>query len=201
MRTVCILLVGFLPLQFCMAQQCRLTDLSKRYIYVVNAERSKDENGVSHISALSVEIMRKVDLKSVQKLLIKSEPSLNSFSDCSFVSSYVTGKHPANEGDDNDWGDFIVADLNFDGREDLAVKEDSSNSGAIYEFFTQTGNGQFVKNPFLSGSWFPYKIDAKNKTLTTATAATTAGFMETVYKYDATTKKWRVLRSVYRKAT
>ena len=200
MRTLFILLVSVLSFRFCAAQQCRLTDLSKKYIYAINAERSKNRDGVSHISALKVEIIRKADLRSVQTLFIKSEPTLDSFSDCAFVSSYVTGKHPEDEGADNDWGDLIVADLNFDGREDVAVKEDSSNSGAIYEFFTQTDSGKFVKNPFLSGSWFPYKIDAKNKTLTTATAATTAGQLETVYKYDAASKKWRVLKSVYRKA-
>src|SRR5690349_19010486 len=200
MTVIFILLTCLLTLRVSAAQECRLTDLSRKYIYLVTAEKSKNENGATHTSKLSIEIIRKADKKSLQKILIKPEPMLDSFSDCTAVSSYVTGKHPKDEGADNDWGDLIVVDLNFDGREDLAVKEDSFNTGAIYEFFTQNNSGRFVKDPSLSGSSFPYKIDAKNKMLFTATAATTAGYMETVYKYSPKTKKWRVLRSVHRKA-
>ena len=137
----------------------------------------------------------------MQKLFIKSGKTalVDSFFDCSAVGSYVTGKHAKDEGDDNYWGDFIVADFNFDGREDFAVIDDYFNTGAIYEFFTQTQNGRFVKDSFLSGGYFPNKIDRKNKTLTTDTTATTWGYMETVLKYNPTTKKWRVLKSVHRK--
>lgn len=201
MKVLFISIFCLLSLQTCTAQQCRLANLSKKYIFLVTVNKSKNEyNGGLRTSRTSVEIIRKADRKSVQKLLIKPGKTslVDSFSDCSAVSSYITGKHAKDEGTDNYWGDFIVADLNFDGREDLAIINDSSNTGALYEFFTQTKSGRFVKDSFLYG-FFPYKIDRKNKTLTTATAATTWGYLETVYKYNPRTKKWRVLKTVHRK--
>jgi hypothetical protein len=199
MKALFILLFCLLALRICVAQECRLTDLSRKYIYLITADKSKNEYGGSQISKLSVEIIRKADKKSVQKFFIKPGIMLDSFSDCSAVTSYVTGKHAKEEGADNDWEDFIVAGLNFDGREDFAVKEDFMNTGAIYDYFTKTKSGRFAKDSFLSGSYFPYKIDPKTKTLSTGTAATTGGYTETVFKYNPTTKKWRVLKSVHRK--
>jgi hypothetical protein len=177
-----------------------LTDLSRKYIYIVTADKSKNEYGGSQTTKITVEIIRKSDNRSIETLSIKPGDFSDSFSDCSLVSSHVTRKHSKDEGDDNDWGDFIVADFNFDGQEDFAVKEDSHNTGATYDFFIQNRNGRFVTDSFLSGYFFPYKIDRKNKTLTTATAVTTGGYQETVVKYNPRTKKWRVLRSVHRKA-
>jgi hypothetical protein len=198
MKELFILLFCLLPLQFCAAQQCKLTDLSRKYIYLVTAEKSNNEYRDLQTSKVSIEIFRKADGRSVQKLFIRSK-WVDSFSECSAVRSYVTMKHAKDEGADNYWGDFIVADLNFDGREDLAIITQSSNPGSIYEFFTQSASGRFVKDPFLSEGFFPYKIDRKNKTLTTSTNATTAGYTETVLKYNPTTKKWRVVRDVHRK--
>src|SRR3954447_15108158 len=149
MKELFILLFCLLPLQFCAAQQCKLTDLSRKYIYLVTAEKSNNEYRDLQTSKVSVEIIRKADGRSVQKLFIRPK-WVDSFSDCSAVSSYVTMKHAKDEGDDNYWGDFIVADLNFDGREDLAVITATPNPGSIYEFFTQSVNGRFVKDPFFS---------------------------------------------------
>src|SRR5947208_9221060 len=136
MKELFILLFCLLPLQFCAAQQCKLTDLSRKFIYLVTAEKSKNEYGDLQTSKVSVEIIRKADGHSVQKLFIRSK-WVDSFSDCSSVNSYVTGKHAKDEGADNDWGDFIVADLNFDGREDFAVQREWWNTGGVYDFFMQ----------------------------------------------------------------
>jgi hypothetical protein len=197
MKALVILLFCFLTLRICAAQECRLTDLSKKYIYLITIKKLNNESRVLQPSEITVEIIGKADKKSAQKLLIK--PVTDGFSDCSAVRSYVTGKNANAEADDNDWGDFIVADYNFDGREDFAVKKDSFNLGATYEFFMQAKTGRFVKDSFLSGEHFPYKIDAKNKTLTTSTNATTAGYTETTYEYNPKTHRWRLLKTVHRK--
>jgi len=199
MKAFFIVLGYLLAFHVCEGQECKLTDLSRKYIYVVTADKSKNEYGGSQTSKITVEIIRKSDNSSIQTLSIKPGTFPNSFNDCSLVSSYVTRKHSKDQGSDNDWGDFIVADFNFDGLEDFAVKEDSHNTGATYDFFIQNRNGRFVKDSFLSGHYFPYKIDRKNKTLTTATAATTGGYQETVVKYYPRTGKWRLLRSLHRK--
>lgn len=183
-------------------RECRLTNLSKKYIYLITADKSKNEYGGLQTSKTSVEIIRKIDGQSMQRLFIKpgkTSLGVDSFSDCSAVGSYISGKHARDEGADNYWGDFMVADFNFDGLEDLAVITNSSNTGAFYEFLTQTKSGRFVKDTFLSDGYFPYKIDRRNKTLTTGTAATTWGWMETVLKYNPRTRKWRVLKEVHQK--
>jgi hypothetical protein len=109
-KALFVLLFCLPALRICVAQECKLIDLSRKYIYLIRAEKSKNEYGGPQTSKLSVEIIRKADKKLVQKLFIKPGMMLDSFSDCSAVSSHVTGKHAKEEGADNDWGDLIVAD-------------------------------------------------------------------------------------------
>lgn len=75
--------------------------------------------------------------------------------------SYTTGFNKDKEATDNEFGNIIIADLNFDGLEDLAIKrEQGGNGGPLYNFYFQDKKGEFVINEFLSISmqYFPYKI-------------------------------------------
>jgi hypothetical protein len=194
-KTLFILLISLSSVQFGSARQCRLEDLSRKFTFLAAADRS---NVGPATVPVSIEVIRKADRKRVQMLSLRSGVA-DIFSECEAVRSYATGKHANEDVADNYWGDLIVADVNFDGREDLAVAEDSRNTGTTYGFYIQSSAGTFIRDRYLSDGFFPYKIDRKNKTLTTSTAASTGGYTETVLKYDPRTKKWRVVRSVHRK--
>src|SRR4051794_9276747 len=101
MKVLFILLFCLLAVQICSAQECRLTNLSRQYVFLITVEKSKNEyNGGLRTSRTSVEIIRKANGKPVQKLFIEPGKSslVDSFSDCSAVGSYVTGKHAKDEG-------------------------------------------------------------------------------------------------------
>ncbi|RYZ00342.1 MAG: hypothetical protein EOO11_01915 [Chitinophagaceae bacterium] len=110
------------------------------------------------------------------------------------VRSYVTGYNRDKEALDNDYGDLVVADLNFDGREDLALKTDvGGTSGNYYTFFLQDDSGRFRKNDFLTDSVasFPGTIDARRKRLITFGHAGVRYLGEHRYRYVPATQTYR----------
>jgi hypothetical protein len=68
-----------------------------------------------------------------------------------FVRSYVTHHQTDLPVIDYDYGNFIVRDFNFDGKEDFAVKLSDNNAGPLYEYYVQQ-NGIFKKDYFLTDS-------------------------------------------------
>lgn len=187
------------------AQRCRYNDLSKKYNYVVTAVKMKDADAEqTRVKKISLQIIAKADKKQIQRITITPEYLFQSaFQSCSAARSYITGKNKNAEANDNDYGDFIAADFNFDNREDFAVKRDSGgNGGAFYEYYIQDKRGTFKKDAFLTDQigYFPGTIDARRKRLITYIHANVAGYNENIYKYNPTTKKWTALKPVYRKA-
>ena len=84
------------------------------------------------------------------------------------MRSYITGLNKNAKALKNDYGDFIVADFNFDGKEDFALKYNANykSSGPLYAFYIQQADGSFKNNQFLTGKvgTFPAIIDSKQKT-------------------------------------
>jgi len=118
---------------------------------------------------------------------------------CNTVRSYITGRNQNKEVLDYDFGDLIVADLNFDGKEDLAVKYDSGgNGGPMYNFYMQDENGQFKIDNFLTDSVgsFPRFISFKSKTITTQIHANVYQEGKKSFRYDSASKKWKLVRWV-----
>jgi len=111
--------------------------------------------------------------------------------------SYVTGKNRRTEVYDYDFGDFIVADLNFDGKEDIAIKFDSGgNGGPLYTFYMQDVTGHFKIDNFLTdtvGS-FPAYINLKHKTITTQIHANVHQEAQKTFKYNSHRKKWHLIK-------
>jgi len=116
------------------------------------------------------------------------------FDDCKNVRSYTTGFNKEKEAMDNHYGDIVVADFNFDDREDIALINDmGGNAGPLYSFFIQDADRMFKKDIFLTDSmeFFPAKIDKVKKKLTIYVHAGVCGLGEHIYAYESNTGLWK----------
>lgn len=119
-----------------------------------------------------------------------------SFEDCSDVLSFTTRQNINKEIVDNMYGDIVVADLNFDGLEDLAIMGDNGgNAGPYYRFFLQEKQQKFKESQFLSDSMalFPSKINPLDRTLTTLGHAGACAVGENVFVLNDD-GKWKTKR-------
>ena len=85
------------------------------------------------------------------------------------VRSYITGKNINKDVIDNDYGDLVVADFNFDGLEDFAIKrEEGGNAGPFYNFYIQSTRNTFAIDKYLSDTIisFPNEMDFEQKKVT-----------------------------------
>ncbi len=115
---------------------------------------------------------------------------------CSDVTSYSTGHNADREKHDNYWGTIVVADLNFDGRDDIAMASDSAvSSGPYYTFLTQTADGKFVTDRFLTEEmrYFPDEIDRSRRRLTTYSPASSVDKLKQVFELDPATDEWKMI--------
>lgn len=117
--------------------------------------------------------------------------NLNIFSS-SFVNfddakSYLTGVNTKKKVVDNYNGDFVVADFNFDSKNDFAIINDIGGTGGpFYSFYIQNNNSKFELNKFLQDSvtYFPSKIDKNKKMLITYVHAGACFLGEHKYKLE-----------------
>lgn len=149
---------------------------------------------------ISIEILDKTSEKIIDRIDVQSEwliiPPM--FSDCQNVRSLSTGVNVDKEIIDNEFGDFIVSDFNFDKRDDFAIAVDfGGNGGTIYSFYIQKANGKFELDDFLSETMlrFPISFDSKNRTLTTSIHADAFGKNETVFQLR--NDKWKQISEKY----
>jgi len=176
----------------CLGQQCVHKNLSKDFDFSVQAMRL----GNKPLDSCSVKITihKKSGEGTAQEIefLFKSlyEESYKSYD---AVMSHTTGVNKDLKVMDNDYGDLVVADLNFDNREDLAIKrEEGGNGGPLYFFYLQNEDGEFVRDSFLTNSmaYFPFVIDPKEKKLVTLVHANDYQMAETVYKLKGK-RRWK----------
>lgn len=147
---------------------------------------------------LEVSVIDKKNRKLIQNLnielgFLREEPYRMAENSRSYTTHFNKNKQIT----DNDFGDFVVADFNFDNREDFALKSESGgNGGPIYAFYLRDRNGKFKRDAFLSDSiaWFPTVIDAKNKLLTKSVHASAYGNMESSYRYNPANGKWTLFK-------
>lgn len=166
-------------------QICTYTNLSKDFDFKVTLKRMKKDGEGTRECDVKVEIIKKIT-KAKQVLTFHSEWMFKAdFADSKTVRSYSTKYNLKAKAVDNDFGDLVIADLNFDGREDIAIKKDSGgNGGPLYNFYLQDKTGTFIIDSFLTGSveFFPSKIDYKEKTLITLVHANAYELSETTFK-------------------
>lgn len=178
-------------------QNCKHTHLSGRYDFetaIVRIPRGDYWDS----SVVRLTIIEKRDKKQVQQITINSTFLFSSaFSNCNAVRSYVTGLNSNLADTDNDFGDLVIADLNFDGAEDIALKQDSGgNAGPVYNFYLQQKNRQFIADTFLTKhmEFFPTRINVKSRTLVTLAHANAYQMAEHTYKFNQATGKWEQIK-------
>ncbi len=175
------------------AQNCTHTRLSKQFNFRTYVKRGISDNGFDE-AAVTVIVTDKATKKETQRINFKTERVFaEAFTNCTAVQSYATGFNTQRDNADSDYGDLVVADLNFDGREDLAIKtQEGSNSGSWYAYYLQDSTGKFRRNKYLSDEmgFFPAEMNKKKRTLTIVIHLNVAAFGEITYKLDTTTQKW-----------
>jgi hypothetical protein len=86
---------------------------------------------------------------------------------------------------------MVICDLNFDHKDDIAIICNSGgNGGPAYNYYLQGLNKTFNIDKYLTDtmSYFPAKINAKNRTLVTYVLAGVCCLGEHTYKLDGTNK-------------
>ena len=191
------------------AQGCIHTELSRQFDYKINiigARHTDTSFGITSRKNAEVilRIYTKHNKRLIQKIVLNTDvlPE-DAYENCNNVRSYMTGQNKNKDAADNEYGDFVVVALNFDGKEDLAVKYDSGgNAGPIYIFYIQQYNMHFEKDTYLSGKmvFFPLNINSKSHTLIRHAHADAYGYYENAFTYNPKTKKWRKTEHAYIKA-
>jgi hypothetical protein len=180
------------------AQAIVYSGLSDKYLFKVNTVKAIGRDNVDKISKLVLNISDKNN-KLLQQITLDPDYLFSSAYQSSDQSrSYITGKNVKAGHMDNDFGDLIIADLNFDGNEDIALKYDSGgNGGPLYSFYIRQPTGSFVKDKFLTDNmqFFPADINSKDKTLTITVHASAFGNKKTTFKYNTQIKHWAITKS------
>jgi len=182
------------------AQECIHTNLSRHFDFKINILRNSDTSGYTHGAKIDLLIYNKQKALH-QKVSLECQFLFDdAYGQCDKVRSYVTGQNVNKEALDNDYGDLIVADLNFDGKEDFAIKDDSGgNGGPFYKFYIQQKDHSFKEDNFLSEKvgHFPAEMYPDLKTIVTHVHANVREHGESTYHYNSKLKKWRRTKHIY----
>lgn len=182
-----LILLGFSLSTF--SQTCEHIELSNQFDIKSELKRIKEDSCIVIIT-----IKEKESNKTKETIKFSSSYFFDKvFKDCKSVRSYQTHFNDTINVVDNDFGDLIVADFNFDGLDDIAVIKDSGgNGGPIYNFYAQGTNGRFCLDNFLSDQmkFFPMKINSQDKTLVTYVHAGVHKLSEMIYSYNSQTNSW-----------
>ena len=169
-------------------QDCSQNSLSNFFNFNTKLTRIHTDN-LFDSCIVELKVYNKSNNKLIQTIEFSSTYFFEKvFNDCNNVRSYITEKNQHIDVEDNDFGDLIVADFNFDKKDDFALKKDSGgNGGPVYIFYIQNDNGEFEVDSFLSENmnFFPSKIDANKRTLTTLVHANVYEMCKKTYKLNS----------------
>ncbi|MCO5234081.1 MAG: hypothetical protein LC105_05580 [Chitinophagales bacterium] len=176
--------------------ECIQRDLSNSFDFRIKFNRILFQNGDNDSCIIKVYILDKKTQKELDSILITSRFMYeNVFKNCDNFRSFITGKNINNEALDNDFGEFIVADLNFDSKDDIAIINDSGgNGGVFYNFYIQGENNTFKLDKYLTDSmvYFPSEMIKNKKMLITYVHAGVCGLGEQKFIYNST-NTWRMI--------
>ncbi len=171
---------------------CLHTESSSHFKFETYIERHKNNLFDSCITIITP--ILKNDKTHKQKITIKSDYYFSDvFMNCNNVRSYSTNINDTVTAMDNDYGDFVVADFNFDNRDDFAIKVNSGgNGGPEYDYYLQTPTKNFIRSDYLSDSmtFFPSDINIENKNLTTLVHADANHLGKHIYHYEEKKQTW-----------
>lgn len=196
MRKRLYILIAICNLTISNAQNC-VDFTTSKYFDFDTMLISRDEKKLGK-AEIVIKIFDRKKAQKIQTIHFESEFILKSesFKYCENNKSYQADIFL--QSNENDFGDLIVADLNFDGKEDIAIKrEEGGNGGPLYNFYIQSENQQFVLDEYLSNeiSYFPDYINSKEKTLHVYIRVNSLTEEGITYLYDAN-KTWSVAKKM-----
>jgi len=180
-------------------QECYHKDLSN--VYDINSKIQRVKiNQYMDSCIITVAVIEKMTKDTSQRINVTSNYLFDEcFTNCESVRSFTTKINLDSLAVDNDYGDLIIADFNFDGIEDLAIKNNSGgNGGPTYDFYTQNARKKFVINKFLTQKVrkFPAVINKSDYTLITNVHANAYQYCSTIYKLNKISNKWKEMKSI-----
>ncbi len=156
-------------------EHCYFDMISDEYNYEINTYASDGNFN----SIIILKIIDKKNKREIQSLEISSNADI----DCS-ARSFMNGYNKDVEVEDGDYESLIIQDFNFDGKEDIAVKTDISQSGAIYSFYLKSEGSSYIPDRFLTDSIMHLPtLDLQSKTLKSVVRAG-QDIYEKKYGYD-----------------
>lgn len=194
MKNIIILLFCLLFPKITFGQTCLHKNLSKDFNFEIKLRKIKNRNNEIDSNSVKIIVSNKISNKKQELSFGSGFLFEKTFIDCKTVRSYSTGINKSREIIDNDFGDLIIADFNFDNREDFAVKNDSGgNGGPTYNFYIQDKNKNFALDNFLTTQmeFFPSKFITKSKRLVTYVHANAYQLSENIFEYNEQLKKWK----------
>lgn len=178
-------------------------DLSFEFDYKIKFKRFQNIDKFHDSCIVKIFIVDKKTKKQVDSIDLSSLHYYDTvFKNVDNVRSDISGKNKnkGNDNLDNDaFGDIIIADFNFDTKEDIAVVRECSNSGNFYNFYIQTSERKFKRDNYLSDTvvYFPVKINKINKTLETDVVAGVCGYGEQIYFFNDKLNNWKLKSHKY----
>ena len=181
-------------------QTCAHTDLSKSLLLKTQPTRLKRKDGFDSCR-VHITVINKLRRQTVFTTTLASGfLFLEAYAQCNAARSYTTGTGQDADVKDYDYGDLVVADFNFDGKEDFAAKNDSGgNRGPTYNYYIQNSAGSFVLNKFLTEHMghFPDRIEKPTRTLILESDNGQWHF-RTSYQLNTKTGQWREIRQDFK---
>jgi hypothetical protein len=196
MGKIIFIVITFLVSSVTSGQSCTHADLSHNFTFLTKVQRIKIGAQNFDSCLISVSVVKKQSKKTIQTIKYTSTFLYSdAFQRCDFVRSFATGKNLKVEPLDNHYGDLVIADFNFDGKDDFAVISESGvSNGPYYRFYIQNKNGGFRCDKYLSDTmmYFPSNINQKKRTLTTYTLAGSVGVYRRLYFLNKS-NEWRLI--------
>lgn len=184
------LLLAALPV---LGQVCEHVHLSQTLLFKTELTRIKRDSMLDSCRVRIVVVNKRSNRTVFTTAFTSTYLFSRAYSEQNAVRSYTTGAGRSREADDYDYGDLIIADFNFDGKEDFAIKiDEGGNRGPFYSYFIQNGVGSFMADRFLTERmvFFPNRITKATRTLTLESERWNERF-RTSYRLSAKTGKWR----------
>lgn len=179
------------------ANALRYNNLSDQFDIAVSIRVNTEENPDFDSTYLKISVFEKESKNCIQVIRKKHFWIWDKlFITENNARSYSTHFNEHDIAVDGDYGDVIIADLNFDGLDDFAVIYDAGlNTGPSYYYYFQRPNKTFYRQVFLSETmlYFPTVIDKENKRLITRVRSGVTHIGETTYQYNPKKESWYLL--------